>query len=206
MSLKREPEIVAYKGEDFTQITFKPDLAKFGMQEIDDDLEALLKKRVYDMAGTVKDIKVFLNEERIKIKSFKQYVDMALGPAAEHMVHEIVSDRWEVCLAPSDGQFQQISFVNHIATAKGGTHVNMVADQVVSKLLETLMKKNKNLKALKPFQIKNHLFLFVNCLIENPTFDSQTKEHMTLRASAFGSKCELSETFHKNGSCSLTHF
>jgi DNA topoisomerase-2 len=29
-------------------------------------------KRVYDMAGTVKDIKVYLNDERLKVKGFKQ--------------------------------------------------------------------------------------------------------------------------------------
>ena len=60
------------KGEEYTRITFKPDLARFGMAEIDDDTEALLMKRVYDMAGTVRDVKVFLNDERLKVKGFKQ--------------------------------------------------------------------------------------------------------------------------------------
>jgi DNA topoisomerase-2 len=39
----------------------------------------------------------------------------------------------------------------------------------------------------------------VNALIENPTFDSQTKETMTLLASKFGSKPTLSEDFMKKG-------
>lgn len=39
------------------------------------------------------------------------------------------------------------------------------------------------------------MWLFVNALIENPTFDSQTKENMTLVAKSFGSKCEMSEKF-----------
>ena len=47
------------------------------------------------------------------------------------------------------------------------------------------------------FQVKNHLWVFVNCLIENPTFDSQTKENMTLQAKSFGSKCDLKEDFLK---------
>ena len=42
------------------------------MAGIDDDTNALLMKRVYDMAGTVRDVKVFLNDERLKIKGFKQ--------------------------------------------------------------------------------------------------------------------------------------
>lgn len=39
------------KGEEFTKITFKPDLAKFQMEEMDDDFEAIIKRRVYDIAG-----------------------------------------------------------------------------------------------------------------------------------------------------------
>lgn len=42
------------------------------MDSITDDTFALLSKRVYDMAGTIKDIKVTLNDERIKVKGFKQ--------------------------------------------------------------------------------------------------------------------------------------
>ena len=39
------------------------------------------------------------------------------------------------------------------------------------------------------------MWVFVNCLIENPTFDSQTKENMTLQAKSFGSKAVLNEKF-----------
>src|SRR4051794_33145109 len=41
------------------------------------------------------------------------------------------------------------------------------------------------------------MWLFVNCLIENPTFDGQTKETMTLQSKSFGSKCDISEKFVK---------
>lgn len=57
--------------------------------------------------------------------------------------------------------------------------------------------------AVKPFQVKNHMWIFINCLIVNPTFDSQTKETMTLQAKNFGSKCALSEKFIT--SVSVTH-
>ncbi len=68
--------------------------------------------------------------------------------------------------------------------------MNYVTDQIVTKLLEAVNKKNKAIP-VKPFQVKNHLRIFVNCLIENPTFDSQTKENMTLAAKKFGSECNL---------------
>jgi DNA topoisomerase-2 len=66
--------------------------------------------------------------------------------------------------------------------------------------LEAIKKKNKNV-TVKPFQIKNYMWIFVNASIVNPTFDSQTKECLTLVKSQFGSKCELKEDFVKKGMC-----
>ena len=103
-------------------------------------------------------------------------------------------------------------------------------------------KKDKKAN-VKPFMAKNYLWVFVNCLIENPAFDSQvcrlpacppadancissprpptpapgciqrppsrknphalilaapqTKDTLTLRASSFGSKCDLPDAFMK---------
>jgi DNA topoisomerase-2 len=64
--------------------------------------------------------------------------------------------------------------------------------------LENIKKKNKNVN-IKPFQVKSYMWIFINALIENPAFDSQTKETLTLKSSAFGSKCEIKEEFIKKG-------
>ncbi|KZT68795.1 type II DNA topoisomerase [Daedalea quercina L-15889] len=198
------------RGEEYTRVTFKPDLKRFGMDSIDEDTVALLKKRVHDLAGTVRDIKVFLNDERIKVKGFKQYVDLYLNSVAEQaaessggaaqakptMIYETISSRWEVAFAVSDGTFQQVSFANSISTIKGGTHVTLIADQIAKNLLASIQKKNKA-ATVKAAQIKNHMWIFVNALIENPTFDSQTKETLTLPASKFGTKPVVSEDFMK---------
>ena len=134
---------------------------------------------------------------------------MGLAPNKSTIVYDTDKGRWEVAFAVSDGQFQQVSFVNSICTIKGGTHVNYstsentnhahstVADQIVTQLIEAVKKKDKKGVPVKPFQAKNHIWLFVNCLVENPTFDSQTKETMTLRSSAFGSKYVVPEDFMK---------
>lgn len=39
-------------------------------------------------------------------------------------------------------------------------------------LVESMNKKNKNAK-VKDFMVRNHMWVFVNCQIENPAFDSQ---------------------------------
>ena len=205
-------KITDHTGKDYTMVTFSPDFSKFGMEEIDDDFEALVKKRVYDMAGTCKGVKVFLNGERIKAANFKQYMEMytkaisaenntaedAPPKEAQVILTDNPHERWEIGFAVSDGAFQQVSFVNSIATTSGGTHVNYIADQVVEKLMAIVKKRNKGGVALKPAQIKNHIFLFVNCQIVNPAFTSQTKEQLTTKPSQFGTKCTVSEKFLKD--------
>ena len=113
-------------------------------------------------------------------------------------VYKVVEkdDRWEIIIAQSDNGYQQVSFVNSICTARGGTHVDYIVQQIVKQMIGDLERKNKKLK-LKPQHIKNHLWVFINCKIENPAFDSQTKERMTLKASSFGSKFILNEKFFK---------
>ncbi|XP_060604745.1 DNA topoisomerase 2-alpha-like isoform X3 [Ruditapes philippinarum] len=201
MGKTKEPSITDAKEEDFTAITFYPDLEKFRMETLDKDTVDLFTRRAYDIAAASRDVKVILNGKRIPVKNFRDYVSLFIKDKVDEagapikLVHEIVSPRWEVAVTMSDKGFQQASFVNSIATTKGGRHVDHVADQVVKKLIEVVSKKNKGGIQIKPFQVKNHLWLFVNCLIENPTFDSQTKENMTLQAKSFGSKCQLSEKF-----------
>ena len=70
-----------------------------------------------------------------------------------------------------------------------------VTDMVVKTLIEGINKKDKTGMKISPKQIKDHMWIFIGCLIENPTFDSQ--ETMTLVAKSFGSKCELLEKFRK---------
>lgn len=64
--------------------------------------------------------------------------------------------------------------------------------------LEQIKKKHKGI-TVKPFQVKAYMWIFINAMIENPAFDSQTKETLTLKSSAFGSKCDLKEEFIKKG-------
>lgn len=255
MSKKGTPKITDNKkGEQYTQITFTPDLKRFNMADggFDRDTLALLYKRVWDMAGIIPKVKVYLNGKILRCKDFKAYVEKLLGGVNEltatgkkrssagkkgddgsgvtaaaalfgdeagddddlvkaaaddaasdkpTVIYERVNDRWDVAFAVSDGQFQQVSYCNAIATTKGGSHVNYVADQIVQGLVDLVKKKHKNI-AVKPFQIKNHIALFVNCKIDNPSFDSQTKENMTLTMKKFGSKCPLSEQFLKKGEAS----
>ncbi|KAJ6299415.1 hypothetical protein OIU76_020389 [Salix suchowensis] len=119
MGGKSEPMITKCKeGENWTKVTFKPDLAKFSMSHLEEDVVALMKKRVVDMAGCLgKTVKVELNGSRVPVKSFQDYVnlylnsDSQLGSERPKSFYEKVGERWEVCVSLTEGQFQQVSFV-----------------------------------------------------------------------------------------------
>ncbi|XP_050431493.1 DNA topoisomerase 2 isoform X2 [Adelges cooleyi] len=201
MAKSSDPNVKEVKTSDFTKVTFSPDLTKFRMTCLDKDIVDLMSRRAYDVAASTRGVKVYLNGKMLPIKSFQDYVSLYIKGKEDELgnplklVYENAGARWEVAVTLSDTGFKQVSFVNSIATTKGGRHVDYITDMIVKQLIDIVKKRNKGGMDLKNHQVKNHLWVFVNCLIVNPTFDSQTKEHMTLQVKSFGSRCSLSEKF-----------
>ena len=191
-----KPSITKCKSKPYTKITFKPDYKRLGISGLSDDIISLLKKRVYDVAAiTDKTLKVKYNSELVPIKNFQQYIDMYIGTKENAVrVYEEEGTRWEyvVALSPSH-EFIQVSFVNGIHTAKGGKHVEYILNQITRKLVAYIEKKKKT--TVNSNSIKEQLMLFLRCDIENPAFDSQTKDFMNTPSSKFGSSCTVSDKF-----------
>ena len=189
-----KPVIKPYKKKKiWTKITFRPDWTRFGC-EFDQAMQDWLKRRVYDLAAvTDKKIKVYLNDELVPVRSFEEYIGMYVG---EKTAIFESTERWAYAVAVADsGEFRQVSFVNGINTMKGGKHVDYIVNQIVAKLSDYIQKKKKITETIRPAMIRNLLFFFVDACIENPTFDSQTKETLTTLPTKFGSKCEVSDKF-----------
>ena len=193
-----KPSITKCKNKPYTKITFKPDYKRLGLSGLTTEIISLLRKRVYDIAAiTDKSLKVKYNSALVPIKNFQQYIDLYIGDKSE--VPRVYEDsgfegRWEyaVALTPNN-EFTQISFVNGIHTAKGGKHVEYILGQITRKLCDFIEKKKK--VKVNQNSIKEQLILFIRCDIENPAFDSQTKDYMNTPSSKFGSKCEVSDKF-----------
>lgn len=196
LNIIEKPKITSCKTKPYTEVVFKPDYKRLGINGLSSDMLALFKRRVYDISAvTDKKIKVKYNGEAISANNFQQYVDLYIGSAGEtKRVYESANERWEyaVCMAPSE-EFTQVSFVNGIYTGKGGKHVDYLLNQLVRKLTAYIKKKKKI--DVKSSTIKEQLMLFVRCDINNPCFDSQTKDYMNTPSSTFGSSCEISEKF-----------
>ena len=196
------PKITKFSGKPYTQISFLPDYERLGLMGggwagIPDNFFRLLQKRVYDIAGItdhhVKKIKVHFNGTLLGVKNFKDYLNKYIDTDSKR-VYEENGERWEyaVALSPTDS-FEQVSFVNGIATTKGGKHVEYIMGQVTRKLAAIIEKKKKIV--VSPNTIKEQLFLFLRCDIENPSFDSQSKECMNSPFQKFGSTCTVSDAF-----------
>jgi len=109
-------------------------------------------------------------------------------------VYEENGERWEYAVAVTPtGTFEQVSFVNGISTTKGGKHIEYILGQITRKLSALIEKKKKIVVSANT--IKEQLILFVRSDIENPSFDSQTKECMNTPPTKFGSACSVTDAF-----------
>ena len=194
MDIKGEPEITEYKGAPYTRISFIPDYGKFSMSGLTPELEALIKKRTIDMFACSRgQLQVYHNDIPIQLETFTDYMKLYLEP--DYLTVSCKpNDRWEIgaCLAPTF-QMTQISFVNGINTHRGGKHVDYIVKQITKKMVDMINKKKK--ADVKESFIRDNLMVFVNATIENPSFDSQTKETLTTLPSNFGSECVVPDAF-----------
>jgi len=195
LDIIEKPNIKAYSKKPYTQITFKPDFKRFGMDKIDKDTYAFLCRRVVDMiACTDKQVSVTLNEKKFDFKQFDKYCDLYLDGGKK--IYQFFNDRWEVCVALSpDDKFEQISFVNGINTIKGGKHIDYLADTFSKKIAELIKEKKKGKMIVKPSVVRDNMWVFARTIIEDPAFDSQTKEYLTTPPVKFGSKITVDNGF-----------
>ena len=184
------------KDKPYTEIKYIADFQKFGISEYSTDMLNIMEKRVYDIAMlTPESVKVYLNDEIIHLNSLEEYANLM-----DHEVDGIYSkihNRWNIFVTQSDNDsFQQISFVNGIATIKGGKHVDKIARLICKGVADYIKKKHK--KDIPISMIKNYLKIFVDSIINDPSFNSQTKECLESPEKNFGSTPTIDEKIIKD--------
>jgi len=187
--------VITTSSKEYTKITFYPDFEKFGVECISDNTLDILIKRVFDICAiTPKTVEIFLNGKKLPIKNFSDYISVYIGnlKSSPRVIQE--NERWKVSISASQNGFQCISFVNGICTSDGGSHVDHVINPIIKKLTELIQEKHKSL-TIKPQYIKDNLFVFINCFIDNATYSSQTKEKHITKVTDFGTKFTYSEDF-----------
>ena len=169
MSKVQQPVITDEKLPASVSVTFLPDWKRFGGPG---DFLKLVEKRTWDAAMWCSKAQVYFNTKLLKVGNLGDYAQMHMGDVPIAKMH---TENFEVVVAHStSGGFQQCSWVNGIATTKGGSHV----DKIVKVLCDAIVA-DKRCATLKPAQIKASLFVFVRAVVVNPTFSSQTKAECT---------------------------
>jgi DNA topoisomerase-2 len=174
----------------FTRITFFPDLKRFGMGSIDDDTLRVLQKRAVDIAATNPKLSITFNDETYHFKTFEDYVKLY---TQEYFFEE--TKDWKIGFAKSENGFQNVSFVNSVHTKDGGTHVEYITNQLIAQLREMIKKKHR--VDVKPSDIRNHLYVFIDSTVVNSFFSSQTKEKLITEIKDFGTKHEVTDKLAK---------
>jgi len=146
-----------------------PDWPRFGGIG---DFKKVAEKRAWDAAMWCSKAKIIFNSKLLEVKNLQEYAQMHLGDAPIAKMH---TENFDIVVGHSkSGGFQQCSWVNGIATTKGGTHVDKITKALVDEIT-----KDKRCATLKPAQVKASLFVFVRSVVINPTFSSQTKSECT---------------------------
>ena len=171
-----------------TEITFKPDFEKFGLDGIDDDHFKMIQKRIHDLAACNTHLKIYFNDTIVNLNSFEDYIKLYV---TEYFYETNKDKTWSIAIALSENGFQQISFANSTETYDGGTHVDYIMNQIVVELREFFVKKHK--VDIKPSELKSHMFLFLDSTVINPSFSSQTKEKLITEVKDFGCSFEVSK-------------
>ena len=198
------------KDGSYTLIEFEPDLQRLNQTDESDSIADgdynYMCRRAVDIAGCGgnKSFSVFLNGRDVSLRNFGEYCQLyqnRVGTDTDDndskVVYQRVNTRWKVAVGKSSSNDSQIvSFVNGVHTARGGSHVNLVLQQVTKKIQDKLETSAPELvKFITPSLIRRHLFVGCDARIENPTFDSQMKECLTSNPSSFGSTCNLGDGF-----------
>ena len=185
MSKIHPPTITKTKVKSFVEVEWMPDFAKFGWKDdnIPDDILSLVQRRVYDLAMTVgKDVRVSWCDTLIRFRNIGEYAAAHISGNSDKAAPILTyAEGATLQLAVTDSPLDRmlsVAFVNGIWT-KSGKHIDDITSQIVSHVLMYLETKKK-LK-VKPALVKESIAVFINCLVENPSFSSQTKEVMTTK-------------------------
>ena len=157
----------------YTKIHFRPDLSRFGLSSIDEAHSNMIYQRILFLSYSFPEIKFYFNNERVNIGNSKQFMSMFSDS------FELFSeDNWFIGVYPNEEEdFSFFSYVNGLYLKRGGTHIDVISNELSYKIRDSLMKKYKT---IKPGDVKNKLSIVVFFKnFPSMQFDSQTKETLT---------------------------
>ena len=159
-------------------VKFQIDLDRFNidipLEELYHNTMKLIEQRLINIAGMYNDLTFTLNNETIRFKNPKEFISY-FGDLDQ--ISLVQTDKYFIAVLPSEtDDFQFHTYVNQLFLKAGGTHIDLITDEIVKRLREKLSRRYKK---IKPGDIKNKLFV-IAFFKDFPNFktDSQTKERL----------------------------
>ena len=166
-------ETIGETKERGTNVVFYPDLEKFNLTSIDEVHCGIIRQRLINLSMSFPAITFKFNGRKINVASFKKYVAMF---NSSFEIFETEDYRFAI-LPNTDDDFRHFTYVNGLKIPDGGTHVDVIINNVVTRMKDKLIKKYKT---IKPGDIRNKLMLIVFMKnVKNTKFNSQSKEKIT---------------------------
>lgn len=158
------------KSESGTNITFWPDLAKFSLTEISEDVKDVIRTRLVVLSLTYPDIKFYFDGKRIKTpKKIASLFTTEETPFVEHS-----TNNYQVLVIANSEKTSHFSVVNGLNTPDGGSHIDLILQEIVKELSET-----KGLNCTRADVLNTLQIVFIGRGWKNLRFNSQTKEKIT---------------------------
>lgn len=158
------------KSDSGTTITFWPDLAKFSLAEISEDVKDVIRTRLVVLSLTYPDIKFYFDGKRIKTpKKIASLFTTEETPFVEHSTKD-----YQVLVIANSEKTSHFSVVNGLNTPDGGSHIDLILQEIVKELSET-----KGLNCTRADVLNTLQIVFIGRGWKNLRFNSQTKEKIT---------------------------
>lgn len=166
-------ETVSPSKSQGVNVKFWPDLERFGLEEIDAVHMNIIHQRLINLSMSFQEITFRFNGRKINVNSFKKYVSLF-----NNNFEIFETEDYKFAILPNaEDDFRQFSYVNGLKIPDGGTHIEILSYQIVSRIRDKLARK---FKTIKPGDIKNKLMLIAFLKnVKNTKFNSQSKEKIT---------------------------
>lgn len=178
--------------EHFTESKFNIDFDKFECgNEFSDDFISIIEKRCIDAAAANIGLTVYFKytdnkktiiEDEWYFKSFEEYLELYTDYVDLSEMIKFKDDIMNVWIFPDNGI--NVAFVNGAICSKG-SHIKAVRNEINTYLSNYFSNKEKIEITNK--NIDNKYSLFGIFKINNPTYDSQTKDQLTNQLDKFSS-------------------
>lgn len=159
-------------GKSGCRVYCEPDLKRFGLEKIDQVHKDAIYQRLVNLSISFPKIHFHFNGKMVKVNE-KKIAEMF----SDNIIMES-SDNTMIGVFPNEyDEFKFYSTVNGLDVVRGGTHIDVISNEICSRIRDKLVKKYKS---IRPGDIKNKICIvaFLTNFL-NPEFDSQTKESIS---------------------------